>query len=320
MINTNILNILESNFQDPGYSVIISKFEQPEFCNKDQLKIYMQQFTPNLETIIETNQNNIDRLKKILKNNNIPIPDDLYVSEINSCIQKTFIIDSALNYNKKDSMYISQLNGTLENDIDKDLTHRMVRGKIENSRVVITENDVPNYLNRSKFKIKDNNLIITFPKKIKTADIQIIKTNTHADDCEDNENNIDEVTEHITYTANNSNSNIINIPLNLCRWKYQFSLSYQLKENFVFQKIESITTPLKHTIDINFSHVYNNVPGIILTIDEDKKVYSSYLTKFIKNEDNCYTGVSIQFKGLKRQKEYGDINITIIGAQKQEDD
>ena len=76
MINTNILNILESNFQDPSYSVVISKFEQPEFCNKDQLKIYMQQFTPNLETIIENNKNNIDRLKQILKENNIPIPTD----------------------------------------------------------------------------------------------------------------------------------------------------------------------------------------------------------------------------------------------------
>ena len=48
MINPNILKSLESNFQDTSYSVIISKFEQPEFCNKDQLKIYMEQFKPEL--------------------------------------------------------------------------------------------------------------------------------------------------------------------------------------------------------------------------------------------------------------------------------
>lgn len=319
MINTNILNILESNFQDPSYSVVISKFEQPEFCNKDQLKVYMQQFTPNLETIIENNKNNIDRLKQILKENNIPIPTDLYVSEINSCIQKTLVIDSVLNYDRKDSMYISQLSGTLENDVEQNLTHRMVKGKIENRRIVITENDVPNYLNRSKFKIKDDTLIISLPKKIDTAEIKVTQTNTHANNYDDN-GDLDEIVKYITYDSNNTDANVISIPLNLCRWKYQFSISYQLKESLILQKIESITTPLQHKIDINFSHVYNNVPAVILTIDEDKKVYSSYSTKFTINEDNHYTGVSIQFKGLKRQKEYGDINITIIGAQKQEDD
>ena len=84
MINPNILKSLESNFQDPSYSVIISKFEQPEFCNKDQLKIYMEQFSPNLEHIIENNLNVIERLKSLLTENNIEIPNDIYVSNINN--------------------------------------------------------------------------------------------------------------------------------------------------------------------------------------------------------------------------------------------
>lgn len=321
MINPNILKSLESNFQDPSYSVIISKFEQPEFCNKDQLKIYMEQFSPNLEHIIENNLNVIERLKSLLTENNIEIPNDIYVSSINNCIQKTFIVDSMLNYNTKDGMYISQLNGTIENDIELNTTSRLVKGTISNQKVILTQNDVPNNFNRSKFKIKDNKLIINIPKKIETISIALTKT-CKSNECYDDNNNLitncQDGTE--TFTEENINNNQIIIPLNLCQYTYSFALSYTIKNSILSHNIESITTPLKNKIDIDFSYKYNELPAIILTIDEDKKIYSSYTTKFTTDINNFYNGVTIEFKGLKKQKKYGDINITILGPSKEKGD
>ena len=312
MINSYLLNTLESNFQDPSYSVVISKFEQPEFCNKNQLKIYVEQFTPNLEYIIENNQQNIKRLKQILQDNNISIPDDLNISNINSCIQKTLIIDSSLGYNKSDQMYISELNGVMGKDIDKKTIDRNVKGKIENKRIIITKADNPNYLNKSKFKIINNKLDISIPSQIDTLDVKIIK--------EDKSMPTEVFEEIYSYLSSENDENKMSIPLNLATYQYYFDIFYTIKESLILQNIESITTPLKYNIDIKFSCVYKNLPAIILTIDEEKKVYSSYSTKFTKNEDNEYIGVSIQFKGLKKQKQYGDINITVIGASKTEDD
>ena len=103
MINQNILNILKSSFQDPSYSVIITDFQQPEFCNKNQLQMIVQQFNPNLEKIIENNERVIEELKKILEENDIEVPESLYALKINSCIEKTFTINSELGFNKKDS-------------------------------------------------------------------------------------------------------------------------------------------------------------------------------------------------------------------------
>ena len=77
---------------------------------------------------------------------------------------------------------------------------------------------------------------------------------------------------------------------------------------------------MKNEINIDFSYKYNELPAIILTIDEDKKVYSSYTTKFTTDINNLYNGVTIKFKGLKKQKEYGDINITILGPSKEKGD
>lgn len=53
MIDSNMLKILESTFQEPSYSVIINSIEQEEHCNKDQIRMHLQQINPNLEQIIE---------------------------------------------------------------------------------------------------------------------------------------------------------------------------------------------------------------------------------------------------------------------------
>ena len=64
MIDSNILKSLESSFEDPSYSVVISHFDQPSFCNKGKVEISLQQFSPNLEKIIENKENYIEELKK----------------------------------------------------------------------------------------------------------------------------------------------------------------------------------------------------------------------------------------------------------------
>ena len=316
------MKILESNLQDPSYSIVISKFDQPTFCNKDQLKMYIEQFNPNLETIIENNQKNIERLKNILIENNISIPNDLNVIEINNCIKKTLVIDSILDYSKEDNMYISGLTGIISDETEKGITHRLVRGQIKDKQLSLTENDIPNYFNKAKFKIKGNQFIISVPKKVKNLELVIKKNSTLTEKCYDDDGNLllreaEEKTE--IYSEENISKNQIIIPINLCRWNYDFSLSYDLKEDLTFKNIESITTPLKSTIKIKFSNKYDNLPAVILTIDEDKKVYSDYSTKFTV-EDLKYTGVTIELKGFKRQKEYGDINITVIGSKRQEED
>lgn len=295
MINTNILKILESNFQDPSYSIIISKFEQPEHCNKDKLKIYVQQFNPNLEKIIENKETIIEELKSLLESNNIEIPDT-YELKINSCIQKTLNIESMLDYNKSDGLYISKLTGTLDNDIDLNLLNRYVEANIENKRVTIVNNDVPNYFNRSKFKIKNNKLVVSIPKKVDTLTLKITDRST---------NNT------TTYNENNIVNNVISANINLNK-QYDFTIRYTLKETPVLQSIESVVTQLSSTIEIEFENKYSEIPAIIPTIDEDHKVYSSYSTEF-ETDGEGYTGVTINFRGLKRQKQYGDINITIVG-------
>lgn len=296
MINTNILKILESNFQEPSYSIIVSKFEQPEYCNKDKLKIYLQQFNPNLEKIIESQQNIIDKLKLLLIENNIDIPN-LQEPQINSCIQKTLSIESSLDYNKTDGLYISKLNGTLDNDTDVELTNRYLSGEIKNRQVKTLVNDVPNYFNRSKFKIKDNKLIVSIPKKVESFVFKLTETTSE---------NI------ITYTENNIEDNRLSINIDTEK-TYTFTLSYSLYEELTTQSIESIVTPLSNKIEIEFENIYYEIPGVILTIDKDKKVYTTYNTTFIMDENNYYSGVIVELNGLKKQKQYPDINITIIG-------
>lgn len=293
MINQNILNILKSSFQDPSYSVIITDFQQPEFCNKNQLQMIVQQFNPNLEKIIENNERVIEELKKILEENDIEVPESLYALKINSCIEKTFTINSELGFNKKDSLFISQLSGSIETEEEKNIRSSIVKGKIKNKKIIIEKKDVPNYLNLSKFRIKEESLYITVPKKFETIELLI--------------NN------ELINTEINQKNQII-VPLDdIIDSEISFKISYTLYNDLTSQKAESIVTELQKEIEISFNNEYKKIPSVILTIDKDNKLYSGYSLDFEQDENLNYIGVKISFENLKRKKEYGDINITIIG-------
>lgn len=331
MINTNILKILESTLEDPSYSVIISNFNQTEFCNKDRLEMTVKQYNPNLEEIIENKMNIIDELKSLLTENNIEIPD-LYEFNINSCVNRTLIIDSVVDVNKNDSLFISRLTGSITNDIEDDLPSKKVKLSNKKGSLEIIEKDNPNLFNRLKFRKNNNDLIISISKKIETITIkdeQIDKNNENIvetlnysiADMEDNKITIPfldklNVYETTIIPAENEEDEdeVVQELISSTDIYHNLSISYTLKNNLVNQKIESITTPFENVIELEFVNSYKNLPGVIITTDEDKKKFSSYTTQFTQNENNEYVGVKINFKNVKRSKEYNDVNITIIST------
>lgn len=300
MIDQNILKALESNITDPSYSIIIENFDvDTTFCNKDRIKINLQQINPNLEEIIDKQKNDIETLKSLLTANNIEIPLLSNIT-VNSVINKTLVIDSGIDVNKKDKMFISNLNTLLQKEDNGGIVKRICKGEIKNHNIYFTEKDYPNYFNKSKLRINNNNLIIKIPKKILTISIKITQG-----------------TNETTYTTENINNNEITIPIpnNYESVIYNFDIRYTVRDDITTKCIELITTPLDRVLDIEFSNTYKTLPAVIPTIDEDKKVYSSYSLSFDTNENNEYIGVKISFNKFKKSKSYGDINITIIGEK-----
>lgn len=297
MIDNNILKILESTFQEPSYSVIINSFEQEEFCNKDQLKINLQQINPNLEQIIEKQKNDIETLKSLLTQRGIPIPQ-LNDLEINSVINKTLVINSYLDIDKNNSnLYVSRINGLIDKEETEDVPSKLVMGKITKGIVEITDKDYPNLLNKNKFRMKENKLIIEIPKQIQNISLEF-KNKTNSNISRFNQNNIED--DKITVLINRTHT-------------YEFSVRYDLKTDISSCTIERISTTIANTLDIQFNNLYRKEPSIILTIDEKNKNYSSYTLNFKKNENNLYNGVKITFNGFRRKRIYGEISIIIIG-------
>ena len=103
-----------------------------------------------------------------------------------------------------------------------------------------------------------------------------------------------------SYTEGDVDDGSITIPLG--NEKYTFSIRYSTKKPLFSHNIESITTQLQSKIELDFEYNYKDIPAIILTIDNNDKLYKSYETSFIMNEDDEYSGVIITFNGLKRQK------------------
>ena len=297
MIDPNILKILESTMKDPSFSIVISSFEQPEFCNKDQLRINVQQLNPNLEKIIENKENYIELLKKQLQNNDISIPSFNEIN-INSIVDKTLVVDSILDVNKKDSLYISGLKGIIDKSIEGDVPSRIFTGEIKNKQVSIKNKDNPNLFNKTKFKIvsKSTNtadFIISVPIQVKSIVVKLTTGDT-------------------TKTYSTITDNKVTVLINKNK-QYQFTLHYTLKEDLTNQDIECITTEIQKSLHIQFNNTYKNIPAIIPTIDERNKIYSSYELLFDTDADGYYTGVEINFKNFKRTQYHGDINIVIIG-------
>ena len=307
MIDENILKSLESNIQDPSYSVIISKFAQPKFCNKDRLEIKLQQYNPNLEEIIENKENIIIKLKETLKNNNITIPS-IVNSEIfvNSCIEKTLIIDSFLDTDKNKSLFIPKLTGSLSNEEVQPLNSPITLLILDKNGIHFIEKDYPNYFNKTRFRIRDDKLYISIPNKINTFTYHVERVDNKG---------------AVISTTNKTENDVVDgqLALNIRQSVqngsdyYKIKITYTLKNDITTQKIESITTPFEKEIELTFNNVYIKTPGIVVTMDEDKKPFTSYIVDFTKNKKKKIIGCKITFKNVKRMKEYDDLNITIIG-------
>jgi len=124
MIDPNILKSLESTAidDDPSYSVIIKKISQPtKYCSKDQLQLIVHQINPNLLQIIQSQNNDIKKLKNELTQNNIPIPRLTNLS-INNIVQKTLTIDSVLDFDSSNSMFISGIIGGITEESNQDIS------------------------------------------------------------------------------------------------------------------------------------------------------------------------------------------------------
>lgn len=305
MIDENILKSLESNIQDPSYSVIVSKFNQPKFCNKNRLEITLKQYNPNLEKIIENKENIIEILKNTLTSHNISIPNSANAEQfVNSCVEKTLTIDSNLNTDTKNSLFISELIGSISNEEEKPVTSARVLFRVDKEGIKILQKDTPNYFNKTKFRMNSSGkIIVSVPKKVES--ILIISKKTNANGVVEKITNFSTI-EDQKVTMNYTKSFLTN------NGYFDMELRYTLRSDITTQKIESITTQFQKEIELSFNYEYEDVPGIIITMDEDKKPFGSYIVNFYENENNKINGCKITFKNVKRMKDYDNLNITII--------
>lgn len=297
MIDNNILRILESTFQEPSYSVIVNSFEQENYCNKDQLKINLQQINPNLEQIVEKQKNDIETLKSLLKQHNIPIPklNDL---EINSVISKTLVVNSYLDINKDNNLYVSRFSGLIDKEENEDVPSKFVFGKITKGIVEIMDKDNPNLFNKNKLRMKDNILVIEIPKQIRNISIEF-EDKTDSSVSRFDQSHIED--NKITASINRAHS-------------YEFTITYDLKTDISAHSIERISTTIQNIFNIRFNNLYKEEPSIILTVDEKDKNFSSYTLSFTKDANNLYyNGVKITLNGFRRKRTYGEISIIVIG-------
>lgn len=385
MIDSNILNSLKSNLQDPSYSTIITDFIQPEHCNKDELQIIVEQINPNLFDVIANQNDIINTLKDVITSNNLSLPD-LYQITPNTVVSKTLQIESIMDYDTSSSMFISGLIGQVTNENEKQVPSTNINGKIYYNRMHITKPDSPQYLNFSKFNVKKKSITINVPdiiqdinvtlqhddinvqyenenttivfgeytytkiidKKIVielesicadlfekynvndeiTANSELIeeyasqKINKNESELTTEEQNINaeldsqiEELHALNESLENKNAAIRNA-INKLNFgsndTFNLSINYHTQPDITEQHIESIVTELSTTIDIDFEYEYETLPAVILTVDERKKIYSSYALEF-KQEGGKYVGVVVYLKNLKRSNQQNDINITIIG-------
>jgi len=173
MINTNILNMLKSNSLAPSYSVIISDFKQPEFCDRDKLQIITHQISPSLFDIINQQSYNINKLKQALSDNNIAIPDINDIT-INNIVSKTLNIESGLVFDSNSDMFTSQLTGSVSNETNLPTPSSHLQGYVTKRRINITTKDSPVILSHNNFEIKNKQVIINIDQnKINSATVTI---------------------------------------------------------------------------------------------------------------------------------------------------
>lgn len=383
MIDPNILNVLKSKLDDPSYSVIIQGFDQPTFCNREELQMIVHQVNPNVFDIINKKDTIIQTLKQLLIDNNIEIPNQ-YDLSINNIVQKTFTIDSMLNYDQANDMFTSGLSGRISAESNQNIPSQLVQGEIKNKRILFTTKDYPNEFDHNCFTVNKNQLIIDVDDKIQDIKVIITHNNITAsyetysviidfipyitntvvdgqiiiniediqntimptetiqglDDQindrdtminelrtilnEDSEEEINEEEIEAQITTLQEEQNIINNRKQAILNKIQglnfsssnpfnIEIKYTYADDIVNSFIESINFELCPEIYIDFINKYNNLPGILLTIDEKNKKYTSYDTTFKKNDLGQYIGVTITFNNLKRLREPVEVNAIIIG-------
>ena len=315
MISPNILKMLQSTHNDPSYSVMITGYDQVQDCNKDRTTLIVEQASPNLYEIIENKEKIIEQLKNTLKSHNIPIPahNEIFVNNI---VKRNFSIESSLDFDVNTSMFTSKLIGDLTNETTENPRKTSLCLQILNNfSIKITDPDNPVLFNRTKFKIRDHYFFVTIPDKIETISITIDEYRqnqaTLPNPCLTASNS--SIVTRRTYTENNKQDGYIKIPINT--GKYNIRISYTLRNSLTNQYMESVTTQLGKSININFTNAYKTLPAIILTIDKEKQNFSSYNLSFHYDDNNNYVGVTIIFKNYKTSKLNRDINVLIIGEE-----
>ena len=384
MIDPNILNVLKSKLDDPSYSVIIQGFDQPTFCNREELQMIVHQVNPNVFDIINKKDTIIQTLKQLLTDNNIEIPDQ-YDLSINNIVQKTFTVDSVLNYDETNDLFTSGLSGRISAESNQKIPSQLVQGEIKNKRILFTTKDYPNVFNNSQFTVNKNQIIIDVDNSIQNIEVKLTHnnivasyeeyavlidfipytTNTVVDgqmiiniediqnttmpttiiqnldnqlaakdtainelqailDDEDPEQEIDRdeieaqkqtLEEEREVIENRKQAVLTKIQeLNFSSsTPFNIEIQYTYVDDITNYFIESINFELCPEIYIDFLNKYTDLPGIILTIDEKNKKYTSYDTVFKKNDLDQYIGVTITFNNLKRLREPIEVNAIIIG-------
>lgn len=381
MIDPNILNVLKSNQDDPSYSIIIKSFNQPEFCNREELQMTILQVNPNVFEIIQNKTNIIESLKELLTDNDIEIPNQ-YELSINNIVQKTFTVNSVLNFDQIANTFTSGLTGRISAETNQNIPSQSTQGEIKARRIIFTTKDYPNVLDEDHFILNKNNITIKLDEDIQNITVTLTHANlvasydSHSELIEfkpfvtntivDGEVNINitdvrnavmptNIISSLTTSISDKENTIIELNnsleeateeekeeieaeiatletdiLNLTKRKqaiidqiqglnfnstkpFNFDITYTYRDDITNRFIECINFELAPEINIDFLQTYKNVPGLVLTIDEKDKKYSSYSTTFKTNEQGLYNGVTITFNNLKRLREPIDVNVIIMG-------
>lgn len=297
MIDERVLKSIISTFDDPSFSVFITDISENNECNKDEIIISLEQVTPNLYKLLQTKEYIIDELINLLKTKNITIPNSILnrnKEHIGNIVNKTIVMDSNLAIGE-DKNVKSEINGYVDIIGYGETPSQEVQGKIQNGIVEITAKGRPVYLPIDRFKVRANYLYVQLPTNLKDFIVKI-------------DNNV--VNHQIT------DDNILKVQkTNIHLGSHTFNIQYIIDSDITNQNIEAIVTPISKKIEIEFNTPHQNIPSIILTVDKkDTNLYSTYTTSFDYDEENQqYTGVTLEFKNLRRKASYPNINICILG-------
>lgn len=323
MIDNKILKSLTSTFNDPSFSLLVKGFKQNNECNKDELKIILEQTNPNLYKLLEIKDYAIDELLELLQKNGIT-PESSTLARarqhINSIVEKELILDSNINIQENKSLS-SEINGYISIKGYGSTPQTTVIGEIKSRIVNITTKDYPTKVHVDKIRIRNNVFILNIPNNV---DDIVIKIN-------------DEVQDYVI-----EDKNLYVFYENIHQGNHTFQITYNNTSDLSEKTIEVFILPIDKKIDLDFENSYPFLPSVFLTVDaRDTNLYKNYNTIFKSNYkcNSCghiienvtevnkcplcestlitkldYTGVILNFNSLKRRASYPDINIAVLGV------